>query len=94
MSSDRYIVWESDVDNGTYHVSVLRRTDGTPEERNYEADLVVRRGDEEVYRARVGLSYGAVFGPDVADLDAWQEAALRIIDGDYRKRGQQPPRET
>lgn len=37
-------------------------------------------GDKELLREKVGLSYGAVFGPDVADVNAWQSWCMEFID--------------
>jgi hypothetical protein len=33
-----------------------------------------------LYTEEVGLSYGARFGPDVADVDEWQTKAIDFID--------------
>lgn len=29
----------------------------------------------------VGLSYGAMFGPDVADVALWEDMVIKVIDG-------------
>jgi hypothetical protein len=30
---------------------------------------------------QVGLSYGAAFGPDMADVGLWQEMCIKVVDG-------------
>lgn len=51
----------------------------------YKGELVIMDGDKEIYRKLVALSYDAKFGPDVADVDIWQNEILRFIDEEYNK---------
>lgn len=45
------------------------------------AELLVMAPDEhELLREEVGLAHGAAFGPDVADVAAWQRRCLEAID--------------
>lgn len=36
--------------------------------------------DKLVFRKPVGLSYGAVFGPDAGDVAYWQDIAINFVD--------------
>lgn len=72
MSGEPQVVWKSELD-GRYDVRVLRKSD-------YTGDLVVSDGAEELHREEVTLSYGAIFGPDVADVAAWCDKACWVID--------------
>lgn len=80
MSEDRQIVWDNTVDNGTWRVWV-ERTD------NYKGVLLVERisTGERVLEEEVGLAYQAIFGPDVADVNQWQNKAIEVIDAEYEK---------
>lgn len=42
--------------------------------------LTIRDDGEEIFNQQVGLSYGAVFAPDVSDIAEWQEIAATFID--------------
>ena len=46
----------------------------------YKAVLLIRDGDTELERFRVGLSYNAVAGPDAADIQGWSDAAIAVVD--------------
>jgi hypothetical protein len=71
----RDIVWTATVDSNKWRVDVVRKTD-------YTADLQVYRVDDEtmVHEEEVGLSYRALFGPDIADAALWQDIAIAVID--------------
>ena len=71
----REIVWTATVDSNTWRVDVVRKSD-------YLADLQVYRVSDEtmVHEEEVGLSYQAVFGPDMADVALWQDTAIAVID--------------
>ena len=73
MSRD--IVWTATVDDNTWRVDVVRRG-------QYEADLEIYRVADEslVHSEPVGLSYQALFGPDIDDVVQWQNRAIEIID--------------
>ncbi|KKQ32205.1 MAG: hypothetical protein US45_C0025G0008 [Candidatus Nomurabacteria bacterium GW2011_GWA1_37_20] len=43
------------------------------------------KNDQEIFSMDVGLSYGAMFGPDVADVQEWQEKVIDFIDNIYNK---------
>lgn len=67
-------VWEADLDD-TWHVSVTRT-------KPYEgvlkiADLETGVVEREIV---VPLMFDAMFGPDIADVEIWQELALAFVD--------------
>ena len=67
------VVWTSTLD-GKYEVTVTRTDD-------YHAELTISEGNQVLHRKSVGLSYGAIFGPDVADVADWRRIAVEFVDG-------------
>jgi hypothetical protein len=67
------VVWTSTLDK-RYEVTVTRSGD-------YHAELTISEGDQVLHREAVGLSYGAIFGPDVADVADWRRIAVAFVDG-------------
>jgi hypothetical protein len=67
------VVWTSTLD-GKYEVTVTH-TDG------YHGVLTISEGTEVLHRESVGLSYGAMFGPDLADVADWRRIAVEFVDG-------------
>lgn len=78
------VVWGSTVDNGTFNVQVLGE-----EGNSYRGRLVVTvvESGEVLLDEPVGISYGAPFGADVADVADWQEKALKPIDEYLARQG-------
>lgn len=84
-------VWHGLLDN-RYLIRVVRAPDDTT---GYKGLLTItdRGGEKEVemHRQEVGLAYGAQFGPDVDDVAAWQEIAIKVVDeggkGEARPQG-------
>jgi hypothetical protein len=66
-------VWSSKLD-GQYDVTVHRIS------RN-RGELKIQAGNTLIHRQKVTLMYGALFGPDVEDVAAWQEIATTVVDG-------------
>lgn len=62
-------IWTATLDD-KYVVTVIR-------EAPYRGILRITEGGQVLHWETVGLSYGAAFGPDVAE---WQEIAVRFID--------------
>jgi hypothetical protein len=58
----------------TLRVTVTRTDD-------YHGELTISEGDHVLHRESVGLSYGAIFRPDVADVADWQRIAVEFVDG-------------
>lgn len=71
----RDVVWTATVDDNTWRIDVVRTDD-------YRANLEIYRvdGDELVHTEQVGLTYQAMFGPDVDDVAQWQHRSLEVID--------------
>jgi len=42
--------------------------------------LKVTKENQVLLEREVGLSYGATFGPDIEDVEFWQEMILEFID--------------
>lgn len=74
-TDDKFVIWDVTVDNKTWLVRVL-------DDGYYRGKLQIIRveTDELIYEESVGLSYGAVFGPDIADVEEWMRKSLEIID--------------
>lgn len=73
------LVWWSKLDS-RFQVEVQQ--DLAPEHK-YNGTLCIfdhNDGDKLIHSQPVGVSYGAMFGPDMADVSAWCEVACQIID--------------
>ena len=70
-------IWYGTVDNGQWEC----RVEGDPDER-YRGRLKVNNttSGEVILDDQVTLAYGAMFGPDVADVAEWQERCITAID--------------
>lgn len=71
-AEDELIVWSSMLD-GKFTVKVTRIAP-------YRGELTIAEGNHVLHREDVLLSFDALFGPDVADLASWQEAAITFVD--------------
>lgn len=69
------IIWENSVDNNTYQVVVYGHNSSP-----YLGTIKVTKGDVVLIEHDVGLSYGAVFGPDAMDVDAWKAETMHAIE--------------
>jgi hypothetical protein len=67
------VVWTSTLD-GKYEVTVTRSDD-------YQGELTISESNQVLHREAVGLSYGAIFGPDVADVADWRRITVEFVDG-------------
>lgn len=63
IMSNAEVIWESKLDD-KWDCSVIRLTESV-------GRLVVCDSQETILNERVSLSYGAVFGPDIADVALW-----------------------
>ena len=68
------IIWESKLDE-MFDCKVERI-----DERRGKL-TVIDQFDQILLNEEVGLSYGAMFGPDVADVALWEEMVIKVIDG-------------
>ncbi len=85
VNVEEEVVWSSTLDE-RFDVKVIRipSSEGVPE--GYEGMLIVSdrtANDSVIFEQLVGLSYGATFGPDVSDVNAWCETVLDFIDAKY-----------
>ena len=71
---EKQIIWEAGLDDDAYLVKVERLDD-------IYGQLIVTEAatSKEVMSEKVGLSYGAKFGPDYADSLNWQEMVAKRI---------------
>ena len=72
---NRKAIWEATVDGGTWAAVVLRTTES-------QGELIVTKinDGEVILSERVGLMFGAMFGPDVDDVRMWQHMAVEAVD--------------
>lgn len=75
------VIWADTVDNGAWEAKVVGTSD-----RAGELTVTESATGQVVHRETVGLSYGAVFGPDVADLSQWQDTVINVIDNPSDRR--------
>lgn len=68
-------IWEATVDGGQFACKVERIN-----ENNGTLTVVELISGKELLRESVGLSYGAIFGPDVDDVATWQDRCIEAID--------------
>ena len=68
------LIWESTLD-GRYKCSVTRNSQYSGQLKIFDEELNKVLLDEEVR-----LSYGAAFGPDVADVNLWEDRIISIVD--------------
>lgn len=67
------VVWTSTLDK-RYEVTVTRID-------YYHGELTISESGQVLHHETVGLSYGAVFGPDVDDVAYWEEISVNFVDG-------------
>lgn len=78
--SHHLLVFSEQIDN-RFQVEVQRIGEGA--ETGRRGTLVIfdhQNGDRLLFTQGVPLSYGAQFGPDIADVEQWEQRALRFID--------------
>lgn len=67
-------VWEATLDN-KYHCSVSRTGDYTG-----KLKVIDTEKDSIILDKEVGLSYQAMFGPDVDDVRLWEDLSIEAVD--------------
>lgn len=72
---DMNTIYDGTIDNKTYRLTVKRT-------EPYKGRMIVsvEESGKILLDKEVVLSYDALLGPDVADLDAWQTEAIEVID--------------
>ncbi len=71
----RDVVWQNTIDANTWSAEVVRVSEGTA-----QLSVTEVATGQVVHAERVGLAYGAIFGPDVDDLRQWQDRVIAVID--------------
>lgn len=74
------IIWENTLDQ-RYKCTVTRNSQYLGQLKILDEELNKVLCDEEVR-----LSYGATFGPDVDDVNLWQDRIIEIVDNVPRSR--------
>jgi hypothetical protein len=81
------VVWHAALD-GRYLVEVQRpEIQAELSTDAYFGYLLVfdhQKEDKLIYSKVVHLAYGALFGPDISDVDEWQEKVTHFIDKKYK----------
>ena len=68
-------IWEAKLDE-RYDCFVER-----VDERNGTLHVVDLEENKSLLDVSVGLSYGAMFGPDMGDVALWQDLCVNAVDG-------------
>jgi hypothetical protein len=68
------LVWQSKLDE-KYDCQVVRTG-----ERTGQLTMVETETQKTLLDRSVGLSYGAMFGPDMGDVAYWQDACVKAAD--------------
>lgn len=83
-----HVVWENTIDNGRFAAKVE-----SPDDDGYTGTLTVTHVPDEtlIFTEEVAVSFGARFGPDIADLAVWRERVIAAVDKFYEIKGETPP---
>lgn len=76
MADSYGYIWHAHVDDGAFTAWVTQEDDG------YQGTLRVQRNSDSqtILECKVGISYAAQFGPDVADVNLWEDMVVDTID--------------
>lgn len=66
-------VWEAKLDN-IYNCFVERTGD-------YAGKLKIEKDNTIVFEKDVSMMYNAIFGPDIADVNDWEQTCIDYVDG-------------
>jgi hypothetical protein len=75
--SEKGVIWEQTVDDGKF---VCKVVDLEHEPGKGVLLCRVASTKEIILITTVSLSYGAIFGPDIADVVSWQNLCITAID--------------
>lgn len=78
-------VWYSELDdlNGyikRYSIRVIRLDRSNGILKVYDTKF----NNKLIFEKQVQLSYGAMFGPDISDVDIWKEIVIKFVDEEYK----------
>jgi len=79
MSDEEEVVWSVTADNHAWNIQVTRLS-----ERAARFTVTNSETGEEIVNDAVSLAYGALFGPDVDDVNMWAAMAIEAIDHYYQ----------
>jgi hypothetical protein len=71
-------IWQAELD-GKFHCSVVRIN-----KRGGNLQVVETATGRILLNQDVGLLYGARFGPDLEDVDKWQDICVAVVDRDTK----------
>lgn len=71
-------IWEAELD-GKYKCTVTRIN-----KRGGNLRVVESTTERELLNQDVGLLYGAQFGPDIEDVNKWQDICVAVVDRDQK----------
>ena len=72
------VIWEAKLDN-KYDIYVERV-------EPYKGELIIKDGDTTLTTKSVTLAYDAKFGPDVEDVQQWENMCADFIDKQLNKK--------
>lgn len=72
---DAQTIWEATLDQNEYLCRVTRTSD-----RMGRLTVVKKENGATLLDKQVGLSYGAVWGPDFEDVLDWQDMCMLAVD--------------
>ena len=73
LGEDMEKIWEAKLDD-VYNCQVIRETES-------QGKLTIEQDGNVLFIKNVSLSYGAIFGPDVADVAYWEDQCVNFVDG-------------
>lgn len=76
---DEMLVWGGLLDK-RFKCEVHRDPTGTKKNTGILYIFDASRKDKIAYQNKVHLSYGAAFGPDIIDVESWQDICCDVID--------------
>lgn len=85
-------IWGGTVDGEKFTVKVCPDPSGNPNKGILQ--VLHTESGEELLSEDVTVMMGAIFGPDVSDVEAWANRSMEVIDQWYRDHGEEPPAET
>lgn len=76
---DMNLVWYSTLDN-RYKIQIQRIDYSSA--NLYIFDSI--KNNEQIFCQKVSLSYGAIYGPDVNDVNIWKKIIINFIDKEIK----------
>ena len=83
-------IWGGTVDENRFTAQV---TPDPEDAYRGKFTITVTESGEVLLDEEVPVAYGAPFGPDVADVMAWQNRTIEVVDAWLVEHGETPPQE-